>query len=286
MHPAKPRVVPATTKKTALLALRQAARATRNGKVVTVRATIELKGAAKLDVTATSGGKRLVLLKNSRVGAFHARARTTTIATHVEAGGRIAIELRLSSRDAPQGARVPDRHPRSWRHRNGVDHHDDRPSLTPLRKEEGDFMSARRLIPGIVGTALATALLAILVGPSIAAAPAPHPVLAPLNTVAVPEPPNLADFVRDKQAAVVLGKALFWDMQIGSDGIQACATCHFAAGADSRSQNQLNPGTLGGHASVRPSRVRTRACQRRTSRSTSWPIRPTRIRQSFRTRPQ
>ena len=31
---------------------------------------------------------------------------------------------------------------------------------------------------------------------------------------------------------VALGKALFWDMQVGSDGIQACASCHFHAGAD------------------------------------------------------
>jgi cytochrome c peroxidase len=109
-------------------------------------------------------------------------------------------------------------------------------------------MSARRLLPGIVATVLATALLAILVGPSIAAAPAPHPVLAALGTVTVPEPPNLGDFVRDRQAAIALGKSLYWDMQVGSDGIQACATCHFEAGADSRSQNQLNPGTAGGHA--------------------------------------
>ena len=33
-------------------------------------------------------------------------------------------------------------------------------------------------------------------------------------------------------AAIQLGKALFWDMQVGSDGIQACATCHFRAGAE------------------------------------------------------
>jgi cytochrome c peroxidase len=31
-------------------------------------------------------------------------------------------------------------------------------------------------------------------------------------------------------------------MQVGSDGKQACASCHFNAGADSRSKNQLNPG--------------------------------------------
>jgi cytochrome c peroxidase len=56
------------------------------------------------------------------------------------------------------------------------------------------------------------------------------------------EPANLGDFVRNRQVAVALGKALFWDMQVGSDGIQACATCHFAAGADPRSKNQVAPG--------------------------------------------
>jgi cytochrome c peroxidase len=44
-----------------------------------------------------------------------------------------------------------------------------------------------------------------------------------------------------RQAASVLGKALFWDMQAGSDG-QACASCHFHAGADNRARNQLSPG--------------------------------------------
>ena len=42
--------------------------------------------------------------------------------------------------------------------------------------------------------------------------------------------------------ARALGKALFWDMQVGSDGVQACASCHFRAGADPRSKNQLSPG--------------------------------------------
>ena len=58
------------------------------------------------------------------------------------------------------------------------------------------------------------------------------------------EIPDLGVYVRDRQAAIVLGKALFWDMQVGSDGIQACATCHFRAGADPRSINQANPGGL------------------------------------------
>jgi cytochrome c peroxidase len=41
---------------------------------------------------------------------------------------------------------------------------------------------------------------------------------------------------------VVLGKALFWEMQAGSDGIQSCGSCHFRGGADPRSRNQANPG--------------------------------------------
>lgn len=47
-------------------------------------------------------------------------------------------------------------------------------------------------------------------------------------------------------AAAALGKALFWDMQVGSDGIQSCGSCHFHAGVDNRSKNQLNPNHLGG----------------------------------------
>jgi cytochrome c peroxidase len=48
-----------------------------------------------------------------------------------------------------------------------------------------------------------------------------------------------------RRAAEVLGKALFWDMQIGSDGVQACGSCHFHAGVDNRTKGQLNPNTLG-----------------------------------------
>jgi cytochrome c peroxidase len=57
-----------------------------------------------------------------------------------------------------------------------------------------------------------------------------------------PEPSNLGEFVLNKTEAIALGKALFWDMQVGSDGKTACATCHFQAGADSRSKNQISPG--------------------------------------------
>ena len=63
-----------------------------------------------------------------------------------------------------------------------------------------------------------------------------------LKGVPVPEPPDLGDYVADRQAAIVLGKALFWDVNAGSDETQACASCHFNAGADSRIKNQVNPG--------------------------------------------
>jgi cytochrome c peroxidase len=63
-----------------------------------------------------------------------------------------------------------------------------------------------------------------------------------LKAIPVPEPTNLGIYVRNRNAAIALGKALFWDMQVGSDGVQACASCHFRAGADPRSINQLNPG--------------------------------------------
>src|SRR6187549_2561935 len=63
-----------------------------------------------------------------------------------------------------------------------------------------------------------------------------------LHSVPVPAPANLGDFVRDPAMARALGKALFWDMQVGSDGVQACASCHFRAGADPRSKNQVSPG--------------------------------------------
>jgi cytochrome c peroxidase len=65
-----------------------------------------------------------------------------------------------------------------------------------------------------------------------------------LHAVPVPGPSeqDLGEYVKDKQAALALGKALFWDMQVGSDGKTACASCHFRAGADPRSKNQLSPG--------------------------------------------
>ena len=59
-----------------------------------------------------------------------------------------------------------------------------------------------------------------------------------------PTPDQLAEYVRDKQAAIQLGKALFWDTRVGSDNKTACASCHFSAGADNRLKNQVDPGLL------------------------------------------
>ena len=67
---------------------------------------------------------------------------------------------------------------------------------------------------------------------------------ASLKTVSIPGPSadELSNIILDKNAAIALGKAFFWDMQFGSDGIVACATCHSNAGADNRFVDQINPG--------------------------------------------
>lgn len=69
--------------------------------------------------------------------------------------------------------------------------------------------------------------------------------LVSLKSVPVPKPANLAKYVVDEGAAIRLGKALFWEMQLGSDGLTACATCHFHAGTDSRTRNSLAPDSSG-----------------------------------------
>jgi hypothetical protein len=67
-----------------------------------------------------------------------------------------------------------------------------------------------------------------------------------LKTVAVPIPSDISRYVKDQRAAISLGKAFFWDQQVGSDGM-ACGSCHFHAGADRRTKHQLSPGVLGGN---------------------------------------
>jgi cytochrome c peroxidase len=101
-----------------------------------------------------------------------------------------------------------------------------------------------RRLTSRIGMGVALGLLAAA-GSVLSQVPAPGDPPRPpsLKTVPVPEPANLGDFVKNRQAAIRLGKALFWDMQVGSDGMTACASCHFSSGmADNRSKNQLSPG--------------------------------------------
>jgi cytochrome c peroxidase len=110
--------------------------------------------------------------------------------------------------------------------------------------------AARALAPGRLCRRAATLYLAVglavaIVAPASAAA---QNLAAPpsLRTVLVPQAANLGDYIKDNAAAIRLGKALFWDMQVGSDNVQSCATCHFQAGADIRFRNVLNPGLIAG----------------------------------------
>ena len=73
----------------------------------------------------------------------------------------------------------------------------------------------------------------------------PLEIPGPLSEMLVPLPENLSEFIKDEPSAILLGKALFWDIQMGSDGLTACASCHYHAGADHRFRNTLNPGSNG-----------------------------------------
>jgi cytochrome c peroxidase len=125
------------------------------------------------------------------------------------------------------------------------------------------LLAALGLVPGVLQAQVQTYTCAApgfgVVPPGLLF-PAPAPVLiaplllAPLKTVPNPVLPNgpagavrgdLVDYIANQTAAIQLGKALFWDMQAGSDNKTACATCHFKAGGDGRDTNQLNPGANG-----------------------------------------
>src|SRR3954468_23698445 len=110
-------------------------------------------------------------------------------------------------------------------------------------------MNIKRFDKQPIGCTIAVAALtALLLSASSAQAGTPGNLFAPapLKAVPIPEPASLTNFVKDRKAAINLGKALFWDMQVGSDGMQACASCHFHAGSDSRTKNNVNPGRAGG----------------------------------------
>src|SRR5215210_6283581 len=80
---------------------------------------------------------------------------------------------------------------------------------------------------------LCGALLLLSVGVAAQRGGGNNNAIATLKGVAIPQP-DLTQYVADRQTLIVLGKALFWDQQVGSDGRTACATCHFHAGADHR----------------------------------------------------
>jgi len=90
---------------------------------------------------------------------------------------------------------------------------------------------------------------ALLLLASLLCAPAPtlgHGTIPPsLQGAKPPDVPGLLSgrqrIIRSRRHALMLGKALFWDIQVGSDGV-ACATCHYHAGTDARLTNQLSPG--------------------------------------------
>jgi cytochrome c peroxidase len=106
-------------------------------------------------------------------------------------------------------------------------------------------MNARAAIARVAAHALFLTGTVWLSPVALAQAPPPThppPVVPPsLKGVPVPLPRDLDAFVKSRPWAIVLGKALFWDMDVGSDK-QACASCHFHAGADDRVKNQFNPG--------------------------------------------
>jgi cytochrome c peroxidase len=73
---------------------------------------------------------------------------------------------------------------------------------------------------------------------SLKCTPAPEPYTVDASGSKGAISPSI---IKNKAAAIALGKMLFWDSQVGSDGL-ACASCHFQAGADNRTKNQINPG--------------------------------------------
>src|SRR6185436_11354816 len=117
-----------------------------------------------------------------------------------------------------------------------------------MKHKERRSMRIRLKATGLIAGAGAIYLAAAVTMVAVHAQQSSKLTMQPtsLKALPVPEPPNLADFVVDKQAAIVLGKAFFWDQQASSDNQMACASCHFHAGADNRVKNQLNPGQAGG----------------------------------------
>jgi cytochrome c peroxidase len=122
-------------------------------------------------------------------------------------------------------------------------------TLTALTLVLGLISTTRLIAQENQSLSLADVPVGVPTAVVIAAGPLPDPSTVPVK-IAIPGPETdlkfrdliAAGIVKDQTALVRLGKALFWDMQAGSDGVQSCATCHFNAGADNRSKNQISPG--------------------------------------------
>lgn len=100
---------------------------------------------------------------------------------------------------------------------------------------------------------------ALLVGAEAPAVPRPLMPLTGPRPLG-PDTGAYAATVKDNAALVALGKALFWDVEVGGANGHVCASCHSHAGADTRITNQLSPGlnqqpqrpcALGDHLSIR-----------------------------------
>ncbi len=112
---------------------------------------------------------------------------------------------------------------------------------------------------GLIAVSLAWESAVAASAPEVVTPVPDVPSLQSLHGMTPPDPSGteggrkvdlMTDYVLNRSAAILLGKALFWDMEIGSDGSTACASCHFHAGVDHRITNQINPGQANTNANV------------------------------------
>jgi cytochrome c peroxidase len=117
-----------------------------------------------------------------------------------------------------------------------------------FRKPAASLLAMLYTLPLLAGMAHAAAPVSVFLDPEDEARQVRvRPLKDPFAAFGSLKPhnmplPSLTGIVINRQNALLLGKALFWDQQTGSDGV-ACATCHFAGGADNRITHQVNPGT-------------------------------------------
>lgn len=108
------------------------------------------------------------------------------------------------------------------------------------------FISSRaryKLLGGAIAVSTALGMVSSMSSAQVVVEPEPPETIESIGSLTgkTPKfPAALFDtIVKDKAKAIVLGKAFFWDMQVGKHGV-ACASCHYNAGADTRTRNQLN----------------------------------------------